>query len=291
MEKLLELATILSQQNDFQEILRVASQKAASYLNAETASILMINPRTEQTVKTFFRGGEEITNAKYHALQNQICGWININMKSLIIPDINNDSRFKNVRMANSSVKAVLGVPLKVEGFFIGTLILFNKKDSGEFTESDLSYLEKISIISAPYLRNVQKIGDYFKTPLPEKALITKYVQFGLLGKSKRFIEMLNAIESAAHCDVRVLLEGQSGTGKELVAKAIHKMSQRNQGSFVAINCGAISANLLESELFGHKEAPLPEPTPIAKDSLKKPITEPFFWTRLPIFRWKCRRN
>jgi DNA-binding NtrC family response regulator len=118
--------------------------------------------------------------------------------------------------------------------------------------EEDLAYLEKISVIAAPCLRNVQKISEYFNAPVPEAVLLNKYEQIGLLGKSPKFIELLQAIEAAARCDVRVLLEGQTGTGKELVARAIHRFSSRSQHPFVAIDCGAIPANLIESELFGH---------------------------------------
>jgi transcriptional regulator with PAS, ATPase and Fis domain len=74
------------------------------------------------------------------------------------------------------------------------------------------------------------------------------------LGKSQKFIELLQAVEAATRCDVRVLLEGKTGTGKELIARAIHKFSARCDGPFVAIDCGAISRNLIESELFGHKK-------------------------------------
>jgi DNA-binding NtrC family response regulator len=62
----------------------------------------------------------------------------------------------------------------------------------------------------------------------------------------------LQAIEAAARCEVRVLLEGASGTGKELIARAIHRLSDRSDRPFLAIDCGAIAANLIESELFGH---------------------------------------
>ena len=76
----------------------------------------------------------------------------------------------------------------------------------------------------------------------------------GLIGKSKRFIELLHSIESCTRCDVRVVLEGGSGTGKELIARAIHRFSSRHSKPFLAIDCGAIPAHLVESELFGHKK-------------------------------------
>jgi transcriptional regulator with PAS, ATPase and Fis domain len=81
---------------------------------------------------------------------------------------------------------------------------------------------------------------------------LSKYGLLGLLGKSEKFIEMLQSIEAASHCDVRILLEGESGTGKELVARAVHELSSRRENKFVAIDCGAIQPNLVESELFGH---------------------------------------
>jgi DNA-binding NtrC family response regulator len=67
------------------------------------------------------------------------------------------------------------------------------------------------------------------------------------------WIEMLHAVEAAAKCDVRVLLDGKTGTGKELIARSIHNFSSRSDAPFVAIDCGAIPNNLIESELFGHK--------------------------------------
>jgi transcriptional regulator with GAF, ATPase, and Fis domain len=139
-----------------------------------------------------------------------------------------------------------------VEGVIIGSILLLNKDRDDEFDENDLAYLEKLAALAAPFLRNVQKIQEYFAAPLPEAALLAKYEPLGLLGKSKKFIELLQAVEATALCDVRVLLEGQSGTGKELIARAIHQLSARRDGPFVAIDCGAIPANLLESELFGH---------------------------------------
>jgi len=116
----------------------------------------------------------------------------------------------------------------------------------------DLSLLEKFAAITAPFLSNVQKIQEYFNTPLPEAAILSKYEELGLLGKSPQFIELLRAIEAAACCDVRVLLEGKSGTGKELIARAIHQFSPRKHYPFIAIDCGTIPENLIESELFGH---------------------------------------
>lgn len=250
--RLIELAFILSQQNDLDEIFRVVAQKTTSLLNAEIALILMVNPSTKRTVKTMFKEGLVTISPRYRAIQNQVSGWIMMNNQPLLTADIKIDTRFSNVQLDDVPIKSVLGVPLRIEGMIIGSIILFNKRQGGEFSQDDLDYLEQIAVISAPYLRNVEKLQHYFIAPLLESTLLKKYEKFGLIGKSQKFLEMLKAIDAAARCDVRVLLEGQSGTGKELIAKAIHKVSDRSQAPFIAIDCGAIPSNLIESELFGH---------------------------------------
>ena len=76
----------------------------------------------------------------------------------------------------------------------------------------------------------------------------------GMLGTSPKMQEVFTTVRKVASADVPVLITGESGTGKELVAQAIHRQSQCRNGPFVAINCGAIPVNLLESELFGHEK-------------------------------------
>ena len=79
-----------------------------------------------------------------------------------------------------------------------------------------------------------------------------KHQFHGVIGKSRSMTQIFRLIERVANSDSTVLVNGETGTGKGLVAKAIHETSYRNAKPFVAINCGAIPENLLESELFGH---------------------------------------
>lgn len=252
LELLIDLAYALSQQNHFEEILRLVAQRTVVLLHGQTALIMMVNPQTRQTVKTVIREGREEQAPKYRVVQDQIIGWMMKFDQPLLSQNIKNDPRFAKVKFGELAIKSAAAVLIRIEGIVLGSLMVLNEHHDEAFDENDLSYLDKIAVIAAPYLRNVQKIQQYFLSPLPESALLSKYEKLGLLGKSKKFLQLLQTIEAAARCDVRVQLEGESGTGKERIARAIHKFSHRSDKPFVAIDCGAIPAHLIESELFGH---------------------------------------
>jgi len=88
---------------------------------------------------------------------------------------------------------------------------------------------------------------DIFTTQLNEE-----YGFHDIIGQSNKMREVFDLVEKVADCNSTILLNGETGTGKGLVAKAIHQKSKRNNKPFISINCGAIPENLLESELFGH---------------------------------------
>lgn len=92
-------------------------------------------------------------------------------------------------------------------------------------------------------------IPVYFHIRLPTMIKSSK-----ILGRSSAAFELARSIVKAAPTDASVLLVGESGTGKEVVARAIHQRSARREGAFVAVNCGAITPTLAESELFGHEK-------------------------------------
>jgi Nif-specific regulatory protein len=251
LESLLDLAQILSKQNDYDEVLRLVTEKASSLVNSNTTLIMMINPKTQNTIKTLY-AERNVSEKRNNIVHTNISGWVISNNKSLLSQDIKSDVRFSKSIFDEVDVKSAICVPLRSENTIIGTILLLNNENHSSFTELNLSLIEKFSGVASPYLDSIQSISKYFSAPLPQETLLKKYEANGLYGKSEKYLQLLRTIEAAARCDVRVLLDGQSGTGKELIAKAIHQYSSRNHRKFVAIDCGAIPVNLIESELFGH---------------------------------------
>ena len=103
-------------------------------------------------------------------------------------------------------------------------------EDSRVYTFQDLSQIEQL-----------------------QKELESRYTFEDIVGRSSAMMRLFELLPQIAESNSTVLIEGASGTGKELFARAIHNLSRRKKKRFVAINCGALPDTLLESELFGHK--------------------------------------
>ena len=88
---------------------------------------------------------------------------------------------------------------------------------------------------------------------MPHTELETNHSFGEIIGKNKKMQHLFTQIQTAAAADITVLIQGETGTGKELVAKSIHDSSPRKAGPFVVVNCAAIPEGLIESELFGHE--------------------------------------
>ncbi len=120
---------------------------------------------------------------------------------------------------------------------------------------------KKISVaISASVLRNdngkmiggVETLRDLSKIEALEKEINKQYTFEDIISKNNKILQIFNILPNVSESDSTVLIQGPSGTGKELFARAIHNLSNRKDGPFIAINCGALPDTLLESELFGY---------------------------------------
>ena len=119
----------------------------------------------------------------------------------------------------------------------------------GEKSGSE-SLLEKIRTIKSDIGRLKEKEEDEKAAIIYDKSEINNF--FGMIYRSNVMANIVNLINRTAPEEAGILILGESGTGKELAAKAIHQLSKRKNENFVAVNCGALSETLLESELFGH---------------------------------------
>ncbi|MDZ7343788.1 MAG: GAF domain-containing protein, partial [candidate division KSB1 bacterium] len=154
-ESLFALAKILGQQNDFQEIVRLISSTATALFNAEVASIMMINPGTQETIKTIFKGGKEIAAAPYQYVQNVVVGWAMKHQRAFLSTDLQADARFDTEAFAGEAVRGALCVPFMSQGRALGYLLVLSENENAAFDEAALQLLENLAAVCTPFLSNV----------------------------------------------------------------------------------------------------------------------------------------
>lgn len=121
-------------------------------------------------------------------------------------------------------------------------------------TSQEIDYLTQLITLVVDEILLIHKFLDEEKSKVSElsKELGQRYGFDNMIGKSAPMQEMYRLLERVADSDATVLVQGSNGTGKELIAKALHYNSKRKSKKFLVVNCGAFNENLLESELFGH---------------------------------------
>jgi formate hydrogenlyase transcriptional activator len=164
-------------------------------------------------------------------------------------------------RFVALGTKSACLVPLIARDRTIGTLDLGRMNDDA-WTPEDVEFLVQVAsqiamtVSNSLAFRELEEIKERLAT---EKLYLEDEIRLdqnigNMVGEGPGFQSVVNAIQTVAPTGASVLIMGETGTGKELVARAIHDLSGRSKGSFVKVNCAAIPASLLESELFGHEK-------------------------------------
>src|SRR6202030_4179726 len=159
-----------------------------------------------------------------------------------------------------AEVGTVCILPLVSRGRVLGIFGVVKYQDDA-FTSDDIEFLTQITNQVALAVENALAFGEIrdLKDKLAQEKLyleeeIRTAADFeGIIGQSSVLRQVLQLVETVATSDSTVLLLGETGTGKELIARAIHDRSRRKNRTFVKLNCAAIPTGLLESELFGHE--------------------------------------
>jgi formate hydrogenlyase transcriptional activator len=162
--------------------------------------------------------------------------------------------------VANEGWQAACILPLKHDGRVLGVLYLATPRDR-ESAEHDLHFLEELAKLISAALSNAlryEKISESNERLENEKVYIEDQIrqEFNfeeIIGASTQLRNVLQQVEVVAKTDSTVLVLGETGTGKELIARAIHNRSPRHNQSFIKVDCAAIPPSLMESELFGYE--------------------------------------
>lgn len=160
-----------------------------------------------------------------------------------------------------AGIRSVVHVPMNGRSGVVGVVSLGTRRQNA-FSEDDFPFLTQVARQVAIAIENARAFGDISdqKNKLTLQKLyledeIRSELKFEeIVGKSEALRRVLEQIETVAPTDSTVLVYGETGSGKELIARALHNLSARKSGPFVKLNCAAIPTGLLESEMFGHEK-------------------------------------
>ncbi|HXZ44518.1 MAG TPA: nif-specific transcriptional activator NifA [archaeon] len=263
LSTLYEISKILGSSLDLERSLTGILRILDSFMGMRKGTILLYDATTGELSIRLAHGmtPEEIARGKYQVGEG-ILGKVIRHGLPMVIPDIGQEPEFLDhtpSRRDLTQPAAFIAVPIKVGGETVGVLTadrLFGEEMS---LEEDVRVLTIVAshIGQAVNLhRHVirEREGLIERTRSLQEALRTRYRLDNIVGQSKRMREIYEAVEQVSQTRATVLIRGESGAGKELIARAIHFNSPRAAGPFVKLNCAALPQSLLESELFGHEK-------------------------------------
>jgi formate hydrogenlyase transcriptional activator len=263
---LLEVNNALVSTLDLRQLFQVIASSLRRVLHHEYTSLALLEPKTQSLrVRALqFTGGhgfihEELTVPLEKSPAGQ--AFATRRPQRFTRADLERFDSDVTRRLIAEGVRAECCVPLITRERVLGTLNAASFRDSA-FTQEDQDLLSQVAAQVAIAVENAlafQEIAE-LKNKLTEEKLYledeirTEHNFEEIVGDSPTLKALLSQLQTVAPTDSTVLITGETGTGKELIARAIHNLSARRDRTFVKINCAAIPTGLLESELFGHEK-------------------------------------
>jgi Nif-specific regulatory protein len=257
LETFVEINTLInSNYTDATSLLTRILESATRLTEGEASSLLLVDKVTGMLHFEIALGpkGAEVKNFSLKPGEG-IAGWVALHNKSLVQNDVESDPRFfpdisKSVEFPTRNI---LAVPMRIKESCVGVIEIINKKGGKNFTDDDLIWLEifatqsAIAVENAKYLQRAQEEIHFLQDQIQ-----TDRGYHTFISKSRAIQEILEIVDRVAKTDSSVLILGESGVGKELVAEQVHLRSARADKPFIRVNCAALPGGILESELFGH---------------------------------------
>lgn len=251
LSKLVEFSRELMASGDKERIFKKLLEAVVEITSAEKGFLIAIKDGERMLAASHNVGRETLDLTR---VSDSIIERVIADRKPLIVSDAVRDATFANARsVMDLKLSSVMCVPLAYRNELLGVLYLGNDNVRSLFDQQDLSLLEVFCSQAALLVHTALMLNELQVANRNLVEQLRQVSQGGIIGSSAPMKEVFKVLRRVAPTDINVLVLGETGTGKELIAKELHRLSPRKEKPFVAVNCGAIPENLLESELFGYK--------------------------------------
>ncbi|MGC9323370.1 MAG: sigma 54-interacting transcriptional regulator [Desulfomonilia bacterium] len=256
LEVLHDLARILATPLDLREQLEKVLNELSARTGMNRGMISILDRDTGEAVLDVAHGvdldGLQVTYKPGEGITGQVAQ----SGKPMVVKDIGKDSAFLDRtgarRQLNRSELAFICVPIIYDSKVIGVLSADKVAEEVDNQDYEIQVLSEVSglIAKAVHMRAIEEENRRLRNILGRSQRPSE----DIIGNSKMMREVFGLITQVSDSTTTVLIHGETGTGKELVARAIHRSSPRSGGSFIEVNCAAMPDTLIESELFGHEK-------------------------------------
>lgn len=252
LAKLVDFSATLMREEKPERLFKKLLQSVVELTGAEKGFVIVLRDGQRELAASHNVGSETLDISR---VSDTIIDQVLRDRRAVIVSDAMADRKFGRARsVVDLKVSSVMCVPLLYRNDLLGVLYLGNDAVTGLFTEPDLELLQvwasqaSLAVHAALLLNELKSSNRNLREQLRRSS------QGDMVGSSRPMKQVFRMLRKVAPTDLSVLILGETGTGKELVAREVHRLSDRAKKPFVSINCGAIPENLLESELFGHKK-------------------------------------
>jgi transcriptional regulator with GAF, ATPase, and Fis domain len=252
LERLVRLSDELMRDTQPQKLFANLLQGLVEMTRAEKGFLIVVHDGQKQLAASHNVEDQKLDIGK---VSDSIVQQVLTSSQPVIVSDAIRDQRFGKAKsVVDLRLSSVMCVPMLYRNELLGVVYLGNDSVTDLFTERDLSLLRIYASQASLIVHHALLLNQLRLDNSNLRSQLQAASQGQIIGTCPPMKAVFKVLRRVSPTDLSVLVLGETGTGKELVARELHNLSPRRNKPFIAINCGAIPENLLESELFGHKK-------------------------------------